>query len=284
MAEPVKAFVAGHPVAHSRSPLLHGYWLEHYGIDGSYEARDVPPADFPAFLRSFPDHGFAGGNVTLPHKEAAFTGADRRDGAAEAIGAANTLWLEDGRLVAGNTDAYGFAANLDHRAPGWRESETALVIGAGGAARSVVHALAEAGIADIRVANRTFARAEALAARFPAMRAEKWDRLNELLGRADLLVNTTSLGMAGQGPLDIDVERLPDTAVVADIVYVPLVTPLLHKASARDLTAVDGLGMLLHQAVPGFERWFGRRPEVTDELRRRIEADLGGRTGEVKPT
>lgn len=274
MADPVKAFVAGHPVAHSRSPLLHGYWLEHYAIDGSYEARDVAPADFAAFLRSFPDHGFAGGNVTLPHKEAAFAGADRRDGAAEAIGAANTLWLEDGRLIAGNTDAYGFAANLDHCAPGWRESETALVIGAGGAARSVVHALGEAGMSDIRVVNRTVARAEALATRFPATRAVEWDRLPDLLADTDLLVNTTSLGMAGHGPLDIDLDCLPASAVVADIVYVPLVTPLLRNASARGLTAVDGLGMLLHQAVPGFERWFGRRPEVTDELRRRIEADL----------
>ena len=277
MAEPAltKAFVVGHPIAHSRSPLIHGYWLETLGIAGSYERIDVHPDAIAAFLRGLPGSGFAGGNVTIPHKEAAHRLADRLDEAAQAIGAANTVWLEDGRLVAGNTDAHGFAANLDGLAPQWRKAGAALVLGAGGAARAVLFALKQAGIADIRVVNRTLSRARELADRFgPGVSAHGWQAVDELAGDARLVVNTSSLGMGGKGDMPLDVGRLPDDAVVADIVYVPLETPLLAAARRRGLHGVDGLGMLLHQAVPGFERWFGARPQVTPALRARIVADL----------
>ncbi|RIK86093.1 MAG: shikimate dehydrogenase [Hyphomicrobiales bacterium] len=270
-----RAFVVGHPIAHSRSPLIHGFWLETLGIAGSYERLDVHPDAIDAFLRGLPRSGFVGGNVTIPHKQAAHRAADRLDAAAEAIGAANTLWLEDGRLVAGNTDAHGFAASLDSQAPGWRQARTALVLGAGGAARAVVFALKEAGFADIRLVNRTLARAQELADRFgPGVSAHGWDAAGELSADAGLVVNTSSLGMAGKDALPLDVSLLPGDAIVADIVYVPLETPLLAAARARGLVGVDGLGMLLHQAVPGFERWFGARPQVTPALRERIVADL----------
>lgn len=270
-----RAFVVGHPIAHSRSPLIHGFWLETLGIAGSYERLDVHPDAIDAFLRGLPRSGFVGGNVTIPHKQAAHRAADRLDAAAEAIGAANTLWLEDGRLVAGNTDAHGFAASLDSQAPGWRQARTALVLGAGGAARAVVFALKEAGFADIRLVNRTLARAQELADRFgPGVSAHGWDAAGELSADAGLVVNTSSLGMAGKDALPLDVSLLPGDAIVADIVYVPLETPLLAAARARGLIGVDGLGMLLHQAVPGFERWFGARPQVTPALRERIVADL----------
>ncbi len=270
-----RAFVVGHPIAHSRSPLIHGYWLETLGIAGSYERIDVHPDAIDAFLRGLPQSGFAGGNVTIPHKEAAHRLADRLDPAAEAIGAANTLWLEEGLLCAGNTDAHGFTANLDQEAHGWRQARTALVLGAGGAARAVVFALKEAGFGDIRLVNRTLARAQELADRFGSgVSAHGWEAAGELAADAGLLVNTSSLGMAGKETPSLDVSRLPDGAVVTDIVYVPLETPLLAAARRRGLVAVDGLGMLLHQAVPGFERWFGARPEVTPALRAKIVADL----------
>lgn len=274
-----KAFIVGHPVAHSRSPMIHGFWLRQLGISGSYERIDVAPAAFEAFMRELPRSGFAGGNVTIPHKEAAFALADRRDEAAELIGAANTLWLEDGKVCAGNTDAPGFAADLDQRAPAWREAGTALVLGAGGAARAVLFALKQAGISDIRIVNRTLSRAVELADRFGAgISAHEWSAANGLAADAGLLVNTTSLGMHGAGGSPIDVAALPAHAIVHDIVYTPLATPLLAAAQARGLRAVDGLGMLLHQAVPGFERWFGARPQVTEELRALVVADLGART------
>jgi len=279
MAEPVKkAFVIGHPIAHSRSPKIHGHWLAAHGIAGSYEAIDVAPADLSAFLAGLRKNGFSGGNVTLPHKEAVFAGAGRRDEAAELIGAVNTLWFEDGILVGGNTDAYGFAANLDEYAPGWAADGPAVVLGAGGAARAVIHALKTRGVNDIRIANRTLARAEELRDRFGAgITAHPLEAVPELLGDTDLLVNTTSVGMAGKGKeeLPADPALLPPHAVVTDIVYVPLETPLLAAARTRGLTTVDGLGMLLHQAVPGFERWFAIRPQVTPELRALIVADLG---------
>jgi shikimate dehydrogenase len=272
---PVRAFVCGHPVAHSRSPLIHGHWLRELGLAGSYERIDVAPADFAAFVRALPVGPHAGGNVTIPHKEAAFALADRRDAAAQAIGAVNTLWLEAGSVVGGNTDAYGFAASLDAGAPGWRDAGVATVLGAGGAARAVVHALAEAGIGDIRIVNRSRERAEAVAALAPGRAGiHGWAESAALLAGTDLLVNTTPLGMAGQAQMDVDPALLPDSAIVADIVYVPLVTPLLRQAQARGLRTVDGLGMLLHQAVAGFERWFGVRPQVTPALRAGIVADL----------
>lgn len=272
-----KAFVTGHPIAHSRSPKIHGYWLNKYGIDGSYRAIDVAPADFADFLKSLGENGYRGGNVTIPHKEAAFAGVARRDHAADAIGAVNTLWFEDGLLWGGNTDGYGFAANLDDHAPGWAANGPAVVLGAGGASRAVIHALKERGIKDVRIVNRTLARAEELSRHFGAgVSAHPPSALGELLADAGLLVNTTALGMHGNEVLAADPAGLPDHAVVTDIVYVPLETPLLAAARARGLRTVDGLGMLLHQAVPGFERWFGRKPEVTPELRRLIVADIEG--------
>lgn len=280
MAEIVrKAFVAGHPIAHSRSPMIHGYWLQQLGIAGSYERLDVAPADFAAFMADLPRSGFAGGNVTIPHKEEAFRLAHQRDEAAEAIGAANTLWLEDGRVFASNTDAFGYTADLDARAPRWREASTVLVLGAGGAARAVIFAALSGTAADIRVVNRTVARGRELADRFgPRVTAHPAEAADELASEADLVVNTTALGMGGTGEAMVDVIRLPAHAIVSDIVYTPLMTPLLTAAAARGLTVVDGLGMLLHQAVPGFERWFGKRPRVTEELRSLIVADIEGKS------
>ena len=275
MAELLKAFVCGHPIAHSRSPKIHGYWLRQHGIAGSYEAVDIAPLDFAAFLRSLASHGFRGGNITIPHKEAAFALADCRDEAAEAIGAANTLWLEDGKLRASTTDAYGFAANLDARAPEWRRVRAAVVLGAGGSSRAAVHALKSRGIADIRIVNRTLARAVELAHHFgDGVSAHETAALPELLPGAGLVVNTTSLGMKGAGHLPADPAFMAAGAIVTDIVYVPLETPFLAAARHHGLKTVDGLGMLLHQAVPGFERWFGVRPEVTPELRAMIVSDL----------
>lgn len=271
----VKAFVCGHPIAHSRSPLIHGFWLKQYGIDGSYAAIDVAPDAFAQFAASLAENGFAGGNVTIPHKEAAFAAVARRDAAAEMIGAVNTLWFEESILVGGNTDAEGFAANLDEFAKGWDTVGAAVVLGAGGAARAVIHALKERGVADIRIVNRTLARAQELADRFgKGVSAHATAATDALLGDAGLLVNTTALGMHGNADLAADPERLPDGAIVTDIVYVPLETPLLAAARRRGLKSVDGLGMLLHQAAPGFARWFGVRPEVTAELRQLIVADM----------
>ncbi len=276
MAEAVrKAFVCGHPISHSRSPKIHGYWLKTYGIDGSYEAIDVTPEAFPGFLEKLRSGVFAGGNVTLPNKEAAFLLADRRDVAAEEIGAANTLWVAGGLVHASNTDAYGFSANLDERAPGWDRGRIAVVLGAGGAARAVVQSLKSRGFGDVRIVNRTVARAQELAARFGGIvSAHGTNACRELCGDADFLVNTTSLGMSGDGALPADPAWLPERAIVTDIVYVPLETPLLAAAKSRGLKTIDGLGMLLHQAVPGFERWFGTRPAVTNELRDMIVRDI----------
>jgi shikimate dehydrogenase len=274
-----RAFVCGHPIAHSRSPKIHGYWLKQYGLQGSYEAVDVPPKEFSAFAASVRAGKFAGGNVTIPHKEAAFKVVDRRDAAAEEIGAVNTLWVEDGSLIGGNTDAYGFAANLDERAPGWAgRSGSAVVLGAGGASRAVLYALKQRSFAEVRIVNRTPSRAETVAAEFgPIFSAHPMDAVNELLADASLLVNTTSAGMHGEFDVQLELDRLPAHTLVTDIVYVPLETPFLAAARARGLKTVDGLGMLLHQAVPGFERWFGLRPEVTPELRALVVADIEAR-------
>lgn len=273
-----RVFVVGHPIAHSRSPLIHGHWLRQHEIPGSYERIAVAPEDFEAFFRRLPESGFVGGNVTIPHKEAAFALADTLTPRARAIGAVNTLVVgPDGRVSGDNTDAPGFAAHLDQSlGAGWPErSGTALVLGAGGAARAVVVGLAARGLSRIAVANRTRARAEAVAALAPGIAtAIAWDAIPALMPEVGLLVNTTSLGMAGHPPLAVDLDPLPAHAAVADIVYVPLETPLLAAARARGLVAVDGLGMLLHQAVPGFEAWFGVRPTVTEALRARLVADL----------
>jgi shikimate dehydrogenase len=273
----VKACVIGWPVEHSRSPLIHRYWLAQYGIDGAYEKEAVRPEDFAAFVGALAEHGYVGANVTLPHKEAALRLARTADEAAIAIGAANTLWLDaDGRLHASNSDAYGFMTNLDAEAPQWNEGlEAAMVLGAGGAARAILYGLIKATDAKIFLANRTRARTEALAHVFgPRVEVMDWEGRNAALGACGLLVNTTSLGMTGQAPLDIDLTALPQDAVVADIVYNPLLTPLLVAAAKRGNPTVDGLGMLLRQAVPGFERWFGVRPEVTPALRAHVVASL----------
>jgi shikimate dehydrogenase len=272
-----KAFVAGHPIAHSRSPAIHGYWLRQNGIGGSYEAIDVAPSDFAEFLAGLEQQGFRGGNVTIPHKEAAFALVARRDDAADEIGAVNTLWFEEGVLCGGNTDAHGFAANLDEYAIGWAGNGPAVVLGAGGAARAIVHALKKRGVRDIRIVNRTLARAEELAHRFGVgVSAHEMAATDELCTDAGLLINTTALGMHGNESLAANPARLPAHAIVTDIVYVPLETPLLAAARQRGLKTVDGLGMLLHQAAPGFEHWFGVCPQVTPQLRALVVADLAG--------
>lgn len=269
------ACVIGWPAGHSRSPLIHNYWIKQHGIAGEYRKEAVRPEDFAAFVGALSKNGYVGANVTLPHKEAAL-GLARADARARAVGAANTLWYEGTTLCATNTDVEGFLANLDASAPGWeRGLEHALVLGAGGSARAVVFGLIERGVGRIHVANRTRDRAEALRGRFgPKVEPARWEEIDALLGRAGLLVNTTSLGMNEQPPLAIEIGHIRESAVVADLVYVPLVTPLLAAAKARGLRRADGLGMLLHQAVRPFETWFGVRPQVTDELRALVEEDL----------
>ena len=272
--KPPAACLIGWPAAHSRSPLIHHYWLRTLGIAGGYVIEAVPPDEFKDFLFRLSLRGFVGANVTRPHKERALA-LSKPDARARAVGAANTLWFENGELCSTNTDVEGFINNLNASAPGWNGCEDALVLGAGGAARAVVFGLLDRGIKRVHLANRTVERARALADQFGAgVLPLAWNTLGDILPRAGLLVNTTSLGMKGQPPLEIDVGRLPSSAVVADLVYVPLDTPLLAASRARELKTADGLGMLLHQAVRGFELWFGRRPEVTTELRALVEADL----------
>jgi shikimate dehydrogenase len=270
----------GHPVAHSRSPMIHGYWLRTLGIPGAYELKDLTPEAFPDFVTHLAANGYVGGNVTVPHKEAAFRLVDRRDEAAEAVGAVNTLWLENGRLLGGNSDTHGFVANLDDRAPGWDvPGGRAVILGAGGAARSAAYALAARGLA-VAVVNRTVERAHKLAQDFrPRVSGHGFDALPRLLPEADVLVNCTSLGMTGKPPLEVDLARLKPAAVVYDVVYVPLETDLLAAARARGHRVVDGLGMLLQQAGFGFRRWFGGDPRVTPELRALVEADIRAKTG-----
>jgi len=273
-----RACVIGWPVAHSRSPVIHRYWLKLYGLDGAYEMEAVRPEEIEDFLHSLGQWGYKGANVTLPHKEAALAAADRPDEAATAIGAANTLWLDaKGLLHASNTDAYGFMTHLAAEAPDWNKgSRPVMVLGAGGAARAILHGLLEAGASKILLANRTGGRAEALAQGFGSrVSVVPWEDRNRALAGSGLLVNATSLGMTGKPPLDLDLSALPKDATVADIVYSPLETPLVAAAKARGNRIVDGLGTLLHQAAPGFERWFGVRPEVTPELRAYVAAHLG---------
>ncbi|WP_037086286.1 shikimate dehydrogenase [Neorhizobium vignae] len=273
----VNAFVTGWPVKHSRSPLIHGHWLKQFEIAGTYRPEAVTEADFPAFIQSLKDgsSGFRGGNVTIPHKELAFKLADRPDDLAEELGASNTLWMEDGLLHATNTDGHGFTANLDDRHPGWDNTDRAVIFGAGGASRAVIQAIRDRGIGEIHVVNRTVARARELADRFGVkVHAHPAEALNEVMTGAGLFVNTTSLGMDGSETPDINYSPLASGAVVTDIVYVPLKTPLLAQAEAQGFPIVDGLGMLLHQAVPGFEKWFGRRPVVDQALRDLVIADM----------
>jgi shikimate dehydrogenase len=274
MTRPRAACLIGWPAAHSRSPLIHHYWLRALGIEGGYNIEAVPPEGFAEFVLRLSAHGFVGANVTLPHKERALA-LSVPDARARAVGAANTLWYEGGELRSTNTDIEGFINNLEACAKGWDKIDDALVLGAGGSSRAVVFGLVERGIKRVHLANRTIERARALADQFGAtVHPIAWETIGEALPRAGLLVNTTSLGMHGQPALELDTSLLPSHALVADLVYVPLETPLLAAARARGLQTADGLGMLLHQAVRGVELWFGQRPEVTAELRALVEADL----------
>ena len=266
--------VIGYPAKHSRSPLIHNYWIKQHGIDAEYRIEEVPPECFADLVTHLRERGYVGANVTVPHKQAAltFSAPDER---ARAVGAANTLWYVDGNLRSTNTDVEGFLANLDSSTPGWdRGLESAVVLGAGGSARAVIFALVQRDVQRIHVVNRTRARAEGLQKQFGSrVRPAGWDETTGLLGGAGLLVNTTTLGMEGAPPLEINL-RCPASLVVADLVYHPLLTKLLTTARDRGLRTADGLGMLLHQAVRGFQLWFGVRPEVTPELRALVEADL----------
>jgi len=275
--------VIGYPVKHSRSPMIHNYWIKQHGIDAIYRIEEVTPEQFPDFIGGLRQRGYVGANVTVPHKQAvmALTEPDER---ARGIGAANALWFADGALRSTNTDVFGFLSNLDNATPGWdRGLETAVVLGAGGGARAVVYGLLQRDVQRVYVVNRTIARAEVLQKQFgPRVRPAGWQETTGLLGGAGLIVNTTTLGMTGQPPLEINL-RCPASLVVADIVYNPLVTKLLGMARERGLRTADGLGMLLHQAVRGFELWFGIRPEVTPELRALVEADLMQHAAPAQP-
>lgn len=267
------AGVIGDPVAHSLSPRLHGHWLRRYGLKGHYVPLHITHANLADALRILPEMGFVGVNVTIPHKEYVLSLASNVTDRAALIGAANTLtFLGDGRFQADNTDGQGFISNIRQTLPGWTAAAgPALVLGSGGAAKAIVSALISDGAPHVYVANRTRARAEALKDQFGArVDPQDWTHLAALVGKSALIVNTTSLGMEGQPPLSIDLSRLSPPTVVTDIVYVPLETDLLRKARAAGCETVDGLGMLLHQAVPGFERWFGYTPLVDDDLRQAV--------------
>jgi shikimate dehydrogenase len=272
-----RACVIGWPIEHSRSPAIHGYWLDRYKIDGSYTKRPVRPDEVEAFLASLAAEGLTGCNVTIPHKEAAFRLAAEREDSAMAIGAANTLWLDDrGRLCAANTDTYGYMTYLTREAEHWNRRDAPVsILGAGGAARAIAYGFLDAGVAEIRVFNRSGARAEALARDFgPRVKPMPWEERSHASTESAVLVNTTSVGLKGEGALDMDFTDFHPDCIVSDIVYVPLETGLIREARRHGLRTVDGLGMLLHQAVPGFEKWFGIRPEVTVELYDRIAADI----------
>jgi shikimate dehydrogenase len=265
------AGVMGWPIAHSLSPRLHGYWLRHYGLDGAYVPLPVTPERLEEALRALPALGFRGVNLTIPHKEKALAIVDRTSDAARRIGAVNTVVVgEEGELFGDNTDGFGFLANLEGGCPGWRaETGPAVLLGTGGAARAIAVALLDAGAPELRLVNRTRRRADALAGELDAtVQVVGWQERDLALDGAALLVNTTSLGMTHQPPLEIALDALPQSALVTDIVYAPLETPLLATARARGHAVVDGLGMLLHQGRPGFRAWFGVDPEVTHGLRR----------------
>ena len=275
-----RACVIGWPIAHSRSPVIHGYWLRTLGIEGTYTREPVRPEDLRSFLATLGDRGFAGCNVTVPHKEAALALAVDVDAAARAIGAANSLWLSNGQLCASNTDAYGFMTYLNQKAPQWCQRDApVLILGAGGAARAIVHGFLEAGVAKVIVCNRSLSRSEELVGHFGArVSAHRWETRHEAANSASVVVNTTTLGMKGEGDPGIDFSGVAADTVVSDIVYVPLETAFLSRARSFGLATVDGLGMLLHQAVPGFEKWFGVRPHVTAELYDLVRADIARST------
>ena len=284
---PVKAGILGWPVTHSRSPLIHNYWLKMHGIEGSYEKLPATVEDFEKVVKGLVGAGYAGANVTAPHKESAFALADFADASTTQLKAANLLVFKGGAIHASNTDGYGFLQSLGGGSDeagydkNWSTNPVAL-LGAGGASRAIIGALVDAGIPELRISNRTLEKIDTL--RFLCegtptnISAVPWGDRAAMLEGCGLLVNTTSLGMSGQPPLDISLDRLPDFAAVVDIVYAPLETPLLKVAALKGLRAVDGLGMLLHQAVPSFKAWFGVKPEVTPELRRLIVTNLEGKS------
>ena len=270
-----RACVMGWPVKHSRAPIIHGHWIAEHGLDAELRLEEVQAADFPSFLASLGERGYVGGSATMPHKLMALelTDADER---ARAIGAANVIWLEQGRLRSTNSDVAGFLAALDESAPGWETAaERAVVFGAGGAARAVVHGLLERGVQRVQVHNRTGDRAQALAERFgPRVRPLAEDGVTGALSGVGLVVNAAAWGMGELPDLDIDLRRVRDDAVVADVVYMPLQTGLLRRARDRGLRVSDGLGMLLHQGTGCFEKWFGVTPRVSPALRERVERSL----------
>ncbi len=271
------ACIIGWPVKHSRSPKLHGYWLKKYNIDGEYRHEEVRPEDFAAFIGSLSERGYAGANVTLPHKEQALR-LTEPDARAKAVGASNTLWYEGGRLKSTNTDVEGFTGSIDATASGWdKRASSAVVIGAGGAGRAIVYGLIERGIKEIHLVNRTLDKAVAFREEFGAsIHPAPWGDIPKLLKGARLVVNTTSLGMKGYPELEIDLAPMAADGVVADIVYIPLKTGILRQAKARGLRTSNGLDMLLYQAVRGFELWFGVRPQVTAEQREMLVRDIEG--------
>jgi shikimate dehydrogenase len=271
-----KACVIGWPVEHSRSPMIHGHWLQQYGIEGSYTKEAVKPEDLEEFLRGLPSRGFAGCNVTVPHKEKAYLLADAHHASANAVRAANTLWHDQGKLIAANTDTYGYMTYLTKRYPDWQDGTAPVsVLGAGGAARAIVYGFLSAGVSEVRLFNRSAQRALEMAQLFGTrVKAFEWQTRSTAASTSSVVVNTTTLGMNGDGDPGLDVAQLKDTCIVSDIVYVPLETALLAGARKRGLRTLDGLGMLLHQAVPGFEQWFGVTPEVSDELYRKIALEI----------
>jgi len=275
----IKAAVIGWPIEHSRSPLIHGHWIKKHGIDGSYTKIAVKPEEVTAFVRSLGGRGLAGCNVTVPHKEAVFRAADVRDPSAEAVGAANTLWLEGGKLHAANSDTYGYMAHLDATVPNWRQrAGPVAILGAGGTARALAYGFLAAGVGEVHVVARTTARAEEIARQLgPGIKVVPWLERDRIARECRLVANTTTLGMNGVGAPDLDLLRRRPDLIVTDAVYTPLETPFLAMARQNGLTTVDGLGMLLHQAVLGFTKWFGVKPEVTEELRDILVRDIEGR-------
>lgn len=269
MSQEKKLGVIGFPITHSKSPIIHHYWIKKYNLNGSYEALEIPPDDFTVRIHVLIEGGYTGFNVTIPHKESVMDLCDEIDDAATQIGAVNTLVIEDQKLIGKNTDAFGFIQNIKTTQMDFDFTQgAACVLGAGGAARAIIYALAQEKIPQIFLANRTADRAQALRQDFPNIPIEiiDWDKKESILPNANLLVNTTSLGMDGLTPLRIDIQGLPRTALVNDIVYTPLMTELLKNAQAQGHPFVTGIGMLLHQARPAFESWFGIMPEIDDAL------------------
>ena len=273
----LKAGVVGWPISHSRSPIIHQYWLKKYGLVGHYDKFTVSPEDFAEFLNNKCRHELQGINVTIPLKEQALELCDEVEIVAQEIGAVNTIWVKDGKLYGTNTDAFGFTASLDQKFPNWDlDLRSAVVIGAGGAARAIVWALVNRNCSAVNIVNRTLSRAEKLASTYPSkVYPHNWVAMNKLLESANIVINTTSLGMGDQSKIDLDITKLSENVIVSDIVYTPLKTDLLKSAETQNLRTIDGLGMLLQQAVPGFEKWFGVRPEVTTELRNEVITNLG---------